>query len=200
MSIASCCLKSLTMRALHSLVLSSIKVIRSRRKMQCFYAARLEHCHPRGAIKINFCLTNGLISNYECSNGDGHMTNSIEPADDVMTFAAVLWVALCRCCSWSHLLTVLTDPWPPIFNASRIWFLLEHQAISLSFLGVALRCLPDHGRSSSIPVACKRCTRRSITEWCTPIFPATFLLLKPTCDMQTACHLSAKVNFRLNKI
>jgi hypothetical protein len=31
---------------------------------------------------------------YEYSSGDCHMTNSIEPVDDVMTVATVLWVAL----------------------------------------------------------------------------------------------------------
>ena len=62
--------------------------------MHSFYVARLERDHPQGAMKIEFCLTNGLVSNYEYSNRNGHVTNSIEPVDDVMTFAAVLWVAL----------------------------------------------------------------------------------------------------------
>jgi hypothetical protein len=62
--------------------------------MQCLYATRLEYVHPRGAIKIDFLLTNGLISNYKYSNGDGHVANSIKPTNDVMTVAAVLWVAL----------------------------------------------------------------------------------------------------------
>jgi hypothetical protein len=43
-----------------------------------------------GAIKIGFRLTNGLVSNYEYSNGDSHVTNSIEPTDDVMTVATIL--------------------------------------------------------------------------------------------------------------
>jgi hypothetical protein len=58
--------------------------------MQCFYAARPEHSHPRGAVKIYFNLTNWLIPNYKYSNGDGHVTNSIKTADDVMTVAAIL--------------------------------------------------------------------------------------------------------------
>jgi len=62
--------------------------------MECFYASRLERGHQRGATKVHFGLTNGLDSNYEYSNRDGHLTNSIEPADDVMTVVAVLWVAL----------------------------------------------------------------------------------------------------------
>jgi hypothetical protein len=51
--------------------------------------ARLERDHPQGAMKIEFCLTNGLVSNYEYSNRNGHVTNSIEPVDDVMTVAVV---------------------------------------------------------------------------------------------------------------
>ena len=52
--------------------------------MQCRYTARLERDHPLGAIKIDFSLTNRLVSNYEYSNG--HVTNSIEPTDDVMIY------------------------------------------------------------------------------------------------------------------
>ena len=62
--------------------------------MECFYAARLEHVHQRGATKVDFGPTNGLDSNYEYSNRDGHLTNSIEPANDVLTVVADLWVAL----------------------------------------------------------------------------------------------------------
>ena len=67
---------------------------RSRHEMQCLYGARLERSHPRGAIHIGFRLTNWLVSNYEYSNEDGHMTNSIEPADDVLIVATVLWFIL----------------------------------------------------------------------------------------------------------
>ena len=58
----------------------------SHHEMQWFYAARLEHGHLWGAIKIDFCLTNGFISNYEYSNGDGDVTNSIGLANDIMMF------------------------------------------------------------------------------------------------------------------
>jgi hypothetical protein len=47
---------------------------RSCHDMQCFYAARSERGHPWNAIKIDFRLTNGFVSNY-----DDHVTNSIEP-------------------------------------------------------------------------------------------------------------------------
>ena len=43
-------------------------------------------------MKIEFCLTNGLVSNYEYSNGNGHVANSIEHVDDVIT-VAVVWAA-----------------------------------------------------------------------------------------------------------
>ena len=58
------------------------------------YATRRERGHPRGVIKLYVRLTNGLVSNYEYSNGDDHVTNSIEPSDDVMTVAIVVLVAL----------------------------------------------------------------------------------------------------------
>jgi hypothetical protein len=44
-------------------------------EMQRFYAARLEHEHPRCAIKIYIRLTNGLFSNNEYSSGDDHVTD-----------------------------------------------------------------------------------------------------------------------------
>lgn len=68
---------------------------------------------------IDFRLSNGLVSNNEYAKwrwrwpGDQfhrtrpYVTNSIEPADDVMTVVVVLWVALCSFSS--HLFTVLTD-------------------------------------------------------------------------------------------
>jgi hypothetical protein len=40
-----------------------------------------------GRNKIDFRLINGLVSNYQYSNGDAHVTNPIEPADNVMTVA-----------------------------------------------------------------------------------------------------------------
>jgi len=62
----------------------------------CFYAARLERGHPWGAIKIDFKRrTNGLVFNYEYSDGDCNVTNYIDPVDDVMTVAIGLWVVLC---------------------------------------------------------------------------------------------------------
>lgn len=122
----------------------------------------------------------------------GHMINSIEPADAVMTFAAILW--------FTFMQVLLIEPsvdspyrsMTPNIQCRSNTIFLEHQTISLSFLGVALQSLPDHVHSSSIPVACKCCIRRSITEWCTPICPTTLLLQKHACDMPTACHLSAK--------
>jgi hypothetical protein len=62
--------------------------------MQCFYAARLEREHPRCAIQIYIRLTNGLVSNYEYSNRDGHVTDFSEPADYVMTVRVILLIAL----------------------------------------------------------------------------------------------------------
>ena len=44
-----------------------------------------------------FRLTNEFVANYEYSNGEGNVTNSFDPADDVMTVAIVLRVALCAC-------------------------------------------------------------------------------------------------------
>jgi hypothetical protein len=128
LSITSCCLNCLPIRAPCGLVLSSIKIglsinrwlskwgttwhvkkstpesytaatewlypSRSRHEMQCFYAARLERKHPRCAIKIYIRLTNGLVSNYEYSNRDDHVTAFSEPADYVMTVPVVLLIAL----------------------------------------------------------------------------------------------------------
>ena len=68
--------------------------------MQCFYADRLESGHPRGVIKIDFRLTNVLVYNYVYSNGDGHVTNFIEPTDDVMTVVVIVWVALRTCTAY----------------------------------------------------------------------------------------------------
>ena len=39
-------------------------------EIQCFYTAIIKCGHLRGAIKIDFRLTNGLLSNYEYSDGD----------------------------------------------------------------------------------------------------------------------------------
>ena len=57
----------------------------------CLYAITLKRDLPRGAIKIYFRLTNGLVSNYEYlySDGDGHVTNYTVPADDVMNVVVV---------------------------------------------------------------------------------------------------------------
>jgi hypothetical protein len=46
-----------------------------------FNAARLKRGHP-------------IIPNYQYSKGDGNVTNSIEPTDDVLTVAAIVWVSL----------------------------------------------------------------------------------------------------------
>jgi hypothetical protein len=64
-------------------------------------------------------------------------------------------------------------------------FLLAQRDISLSSLGVVLQ--PDQGLSSTIPVTCKRCIRQSNTEWCTPICPATLLLLKHANTLPPLC-------------
>jgi hypothetical protein len=50
--------------------------------MEWLYAVRLERGHQRGTIKADLCLTNRLVFNFEYFNGDSHVTNSIEPADD----------------------------------------------------------------------------------------------------------------------
>ena len=63
-------------------------------KMQCFYAARLECGHAWGTQIFNLRLTNGIVSNYEYSKGDCHVTTSIKPADDVMIVEVDLWVTL----------------------------------------------------------------------------------------------------------
>ena len=85
-------------------------------------------------------------------------------------------------------------------NSIDFEYELAHRAIILSSLGVVLRGIPERGRSSTIPVACKRCIKRSIKEWCTAICPATLLLLKPVCVIPTACYLSAKVKFPITII
>ena len=92
-------------------------------------------------------MTNGLVSNYEYCNGDGHMINSIDfpPPwccnDSCDRFVGRLARSIC---SLSRLVTVLTDTWPPKFNESRIRadvakrFLLVHRA-RLSSLCVDLQ-------------------------------------------------------------
>jgi hypothetical protein len=60
---------------------------RSRHEIQWFYATRLELGHPRDAITFYYHLSKKLFSNNVYSNGDGQVTNSIKPADDVMTVA-----------------------------------------------------------------------------------------------------------------
>ena len=67
---------------------------RFRNEMQCFYAVILDFSHPQSLIQIQFRLTNELVSNYEYFNGDGHVTSSIDPADDVVIGAAALRVEL----------------------------------------------------------------------------------------------------------
>ena len=51
---------------------------RSRHEMQCFYAAAIHGAQS----KTTLFLPSGLVYNYEYSNGDSHVTNSIEPDDD----------------------------------------------------------------------------------------------------------------------
>ena len=45
-------------------------------------------------MKIYSVLTNGLVSGFEYSNGDCHVTNTTEPSDDVMIVVVVLWVVV----------------------------------------------------------------------------------------------------------
>jgi hypothetical protein len=68
--------------------------LHSRHAMQCFHDTRFDRDHPRGAIKIESRLTYWLVSNFEYFNEDYHVTNSIEPTNDVMKVAIILWVAL----------------------------------------------------------------------------------------------------------
>ena len=171
--------------------------------MQCFYATRLKHGHARDAIKIDFRMTNGLVSNYEYCNGDGHMINSIDIPppwccnDSCDRFVGRLARSIC---SLSRLVTVLTDTWPPKFNESRIRadvakrFLLVHRA-RLSSLGVDLQAY------QLVDVPCQSLAilhKPTITGWCTLINPTTLLLLKQACDMSTACHLSTWTQFSRN--
>ena len=58
----------------------------------CLYAITLKRDLPRGAIKIYFRLTSGLVSKYEYSDGDGHMTNSTVPADDVILLVELMCI------------------------------------------------------------------------------------------------------------
>ena len=155
-------------------------------EMQRFYATRFKGHHPRGAIEFDFRLNNGPVPNYKYSSGDGHATNSIEPADHVMTAEIVLWSP----CTQALLIEpFVNSPYKMISPGTSSYQLLLS---SCSFAS-----LPDRGPSSTILVAFIRCIRRSITEWCTTICPAALLLLKLARDTPTACHLSAKVNLGL---
>ena len=46
-----------------------------------------------GDKNVDFCPTNGLVTNHEYSNGDGYVINSMELTYDLITVVAVLWVA-----------------------------------------------------------------------------------------------------------
>ena len=104
--------------------------------------------------------------------------------------------------SLSRLLTVLTETWPPPFNSYRIRavvvkrFLLAHRDISLSMCSLVGSAW-SQTFINLITVACERCIRRSTTEWCTPIYIATIILLQSACDMPTACHLCAQISCRI---
>jgi hypothetical protein len=78
--------------------------------------------------------------------------------------------------------------------------IIQEKNVIIVYTSKVLHGLPGSGCSSTIPVVCKRCIRQSITEWCTPICPATLLLIKPACDMPTACHISSKVYYCLTII
>jgi hypothetical protein len=88
-------------------------------------------------------------------------------------------VVLMELVAWPSPLEYSLDRRKSIFNAPRVGryrntalqkrFLLAHPAINLSSLGVVLWGLPNLGHSPTIPVACKRCIRRSSTERYIPI-------------------------------
>jgi hypothetical protein len=52
--------------------------------MQCFFATKLEHGHPRGATKI---FPSDQWTRFQLQIF--HVTNPIEPPDDVRTVAAI---------------------------------------------------------------------------------------------------------------
>jgi hypothetical protein len=75
---------------------------------------------------------------------------------------------------------------------------LNRRRFSLSSLGVVLCGLLDRRRSSTIPVACKRCIRRSFTEWCPLIYPATCPSIAKTCLWHAnSCHSQFSPNYKL---
>jgi hypothetical protein len=76
------------------------------------------------------------------------MNIEMELVTNSPTVVVVLWFAL-------HMLDT--------HNSIDFEYELIHRAIGLSSLGVVLRDIPERGRSSTIPVACKRYIRRSIT-------------------------------------
>lgn len=113
----------------------------------------------------------------------GHVTNSIEPVGDAV--AVIIWVALPTVVRSQTL--QIHDP----NNSINIEYDLCIKTISpgmlvLYYLDVVFLVLPDRARST-IPVAHKR----SITDSCIPVCPATLLLLKLFCKIPTDCHLSA---------
>jgi hypothetical protein len=55
-----------------------------RHDMQCFFATKLEQGHPRGAIKI---FPSDQWTRFQLQIF--HVTNPIEPPDDVRTVAAI---------------------------------------------------------------------------------------------------------------
>jgi len=58
------------------------------REVHCFYSAKHERGHWGNTIDV--CLTNGLVSNHEYSNGDGYVINSMESAYGLMRVVVVL--------------------------------------------------------------------------------------------------------------
>jgi len=61
--------------------------------VKCIVSIPLSTNATIGDNKIDVCLTNGLVSNHEYSNGDGYVINSMERAYDLMRVVAVVWVA-----------------------------------------------------------------------------------------------------------
>jgi hypothetical protein len=130
-----------------------------------------------GRIIIDFRLNNGLVSNNEYSNGDGQLTNSIQPADDVLTVVAVLWFVWRACPVYWAVCWESLKMHTPKCNPSRIWtnvakrFLLAHRANNIHvYLCGACQIADVHQPFQSLN---KHCIQRSITKWytlccCTP--------------------------------
>ena len=160
-----------------------------------FYATRGKRGHPQGAITIYFLLTNGLVSNYEYSNGDGiHRWR---------TYSCGRFMGLIahKGCSLSRMSTVLTDTWPPKFT---FW------CIKTIYPGIS-GYYPILSRCSSAGRARSHMFTNHSSRWQTlhkttnynmayPHFPCHHYIHKTCRDILSGFHLSAKVNFCLTII